>query len=83
MKTLGMREIRTSSGALAEALLEAGEVILTNHGKPFARVVPYDSADTQAAPERVFPSMAWLRSQMKPLEEGSEVDIRADRDARD
>jgi antitoxin (DNA-binding transcriptional repressor) of toxin-antitoxin stability system len=83
MKTLGMREIRASSGVLAEALLEAGEVILTNHGKPFARVVPFNGAEEQAKPARAFPSMAWLRSQMKPLEEGSEVDIRADRDARD
>lgn len=83
MKTLGMREVRASSGVLAEALLEAGEVILTNHGKPFARVLPFNGAPEPAEPVRVFPSMAWLRNQMQPLQEGSEVGIRADRDARD
>jgi antitoxin (DNA-binding transcriptional repressor) of toxin-antitoxin stability system len=83
MKTLGIREIRASSTVLVEALLEEGEVILTNHGKPFARVLPFNSADVQEKSARVFPAMAWLRSQMKPLEEGSEVGIRADRDARD
>ena len=83
MKTLGIREIRASGNVLAVALLEEGEVILTNHGKPFARVVPFSSAEEQEKPVRAFPSMAWLRSKMKPLEEGSEVGIRADRDARD
>lgn len=81
MKTLGMREIRTSSGVLAEALLEAGEVILTNHGKPFARVVPYEAPAEKL--ERKPISMKWLHDQMTPLTVGSEVLIREDRDARD
>ena len=81
MKTLGIREIRASSTVLIEALLEDGEVILTNHGKPFARVVPYE---VPAEPPKREPiSMKWLRDQMKPLTVGSEVLVRQDRDARD
>ncbi|MDZ4140642.1 MAG: type II toxin-antitoxin system prevent-host-death family antitoxin [Methylotenera sp.] len=79
MKTLGIREIRASSGVLAEALSEAGEVILTNHGKPFARVVPYEAPAEKL--ERKPISMKWLRDQMPMLEEGTDVYIKAERDA--
>ncbi len=81
MKTLGIREIRASSNVLVEALLEEGEVILTNHGKPFARVLPYTAP--VEAPVRKPISMKWLHDQMTPLTVGSEVLIREDRDARD
>ena len=80
MKTLGIREIRASGNVLAAALLEEGEVILTNHGKPFARVVPYEAP--VEAPKREPVSMKWLRDQMTPLTVGSEVLVREDRDAR-
>ena len=81
MKTLGIREIRASGNVLAAALLEEGEVILTNHGKPFARVLPIESTGKPEKMARTFPSMAWLRSQMQPLEEGTDVYIREERDA--
>jgi antitoxin (DNA-binding transcriptional repressor) of toxin-antitoxin stability system len=80
MKTLGMREIRASSTVLVEALLESGEVVLTNHGKPFARVLPFE-ASAATLPRQAI-SMKWLRDQMPALERGSEVVIRKDRDAR-
>ncbi len=81
MKTLGMRQIRASSDVLAEALMQEGEVILTNHGKPFARVVPYEAP--VESPKRQPVSMKWLHDQMTPLTVGSEVLVREDRDARD
>jgi antitoxin (DNA-binding transcriptional repressor) of toxin-antitoxin stability system len=79
MKTLGMRDIRASSGVLAEALLEEGEVILTNHGKPFARVVPFEAPVD--IPKRKPISMKWLHDQMPMLEEGTDKYIQAERDA--
>ncbi len=81
MKTLGIREIRASSNVLVEALLEEGEVILTNHGKPFARVLPFEAPIEP--PKREYISMKWLHDQMTPLTVGSEVLIREDRNARD
>lgn len=42
MQTLGIREIRQRYEILKETLDVAGEVILTHHGKPFARVLPID-----------------------------------------
>ena len=38
MKELTVREMRQSYIVLKEALETEGEVILTHHGKPFARV---------------------------------------------
>lgn len=80
MKTLGIREIRASSNVLVEALLEEGEVILTNHGKPFARVVPYEAAVEVAIRKPI--SMKWLRDQMPMLEEGTDIYIQEERNAR-
>jgi antitoxin (DNA-binding transcriptional repressor) of toxin-antitoxin stability system len=79
MKTLGMREIRASSTVLLEALKESGEVVLTNHGKPFARVIPFE-APTSVALQPA--SMKWLRDQMPKVRRGSEIVVREDRDAR-
>jgi antitoxin (DNA-binding transcriptional repressor) of toxin-antitoxin stability system len=42
MRTLGIREVRQRYEILKETLEAEGEVILTHHGKPFARVLPID-----------------------------------------
>ena len=81
MKTLGVREMRASYGALEAALKEEGEVILTHHGKPFARVLPIDAPVAPIAPRRM-PSNAALRAKMPFQDVPSEVLIREDRDAR-
>lgn len=41
MRELSVREMRAGYGAIAEALEADGEVVLTHHGKPFAKVVPF------------------------------------------
>jgi hypothetical protein len=78
MKTLGVREMRASYGALEAALKEEGEVILTHHGKPFARVLPIEAP---TAP-RKMPSLAEHRAKIPYQSVPSEVLIREDRDAR-
>ena len=80
MKTLRMRKIRASSTVLVEALQEAGEVVLTHHGKPFARVLPFEPP--AAIPIRAATSLKWLRDQMPPLRQASDEVIREDRDGR-
>ena len=42
MRTLGIREVRQRYEILKETLDAEGEVILTHHGKPFARVLPIE-----------------------------------------
>jgi len=40
MRQFSVREMRAGYGAIATALETDGEVVLTHHGKPFAKVVP-------------------------------------------
>lgn len=75
MKELTVREMRQSYIVLKEALETEGEVILTHHGKPFARVLPIDQ-------RKPFRSRAKLRAKMPYQEVPSEMLIREDRDAR-
>ena len=42
MKNLNIREIRHELAHLDELLAREGEVILTRHGKPIARVLPIE-----------------------------------------
>ena len=79
MRNLNIREIRQELSHLDELLATEGEVIVTRHGKPIARVLPMEAA----APARRLPSLKWLRDQMPFQEIPSEVLIREDRDARD
>lgn len=79
MRNLNIREIRQELSHLDELLATEGEVIVTRHGKPIARVLPMETA----APVRRLPSLKWLRDQMPFQEIPSEVLIREDRDARD
>ena len=79
MRNLNIREIRQELSHLDELLATEGEVIVTRHGKPIARVLPMETA----APARRLPSLKWLRDQMPFQEIPSEVLIREDRDARD
>jgi prevent-host-death family protein len=73
MKKMNIREVRAILGRVDEVVGKEGEIVLTVRGKPLARIVPLQS-------RRRFPSLAWLRKQMKPLRVGSEVLIRAERD---
>jgi len=75
MRELSVREMRQGYEVLHRLL----EDVLTLRGKPFARVLPLESA----APARRIPSLKWLRDQMPFQEIPSEVLIREDRDARD
>jgi antitoxin (DNA-binding transcriptional repressor) of toxin-antitoxin stability system len=76
MKHLGIREMRASYDVLQETLAQEGEVILTHHGKPFARVLPY------AAPEARMPDLKSFRARQTRQSVPTAVIIRQDRDAR-
>lgn len=69
MREFSVREMRAGYGAIATALATEGEVVLTHHGKPFARVVPLvagpDAAEVEA--ERLRRRKAWADERMKAL----------------
>jgi prevent-host-death family protein len=75
MRSISVREIRSVLPKLEQLLAEEGEILITRHGKPIARLVP-------AGHKHGIPSRAERRSRMQRLDVGSEVLIREDRDAR-
>ena len=75
MRTMSISEIRAELGRLREVLEKEGEVVVTRHGRPIARVVPL------GAP-RKCPRHDELRASMPRLERGSEEVVPTDRDAR-
>jgi antitoxin (DNA-binding transcriptional repressor) of toxin-antitoxin stability system len=80
VRTLGVREMRAGYDVLHKALEQGGEVLLTHHGKPFARVLPLESVIATKPKVR---SLAVFRAKQKFQTTPSEVLIREDRDSRD
>jgi len=76
MKFLGVREMRAGCDTLLKTLECEGEVILTRHGKPFARLLPYRE------PERKSPSLKAFRARQRLQKLPSSVGIRQERDER-
>jgi len=73
MQTLNVREMRMLIGQLDQVLEKKGEIVVTRHGKPVARILPIGSP-------RQRPSHADIRSSMPFLEMPSAALIRAERD---
>ena len=40
--TISQRQLRNDSGAVLRAVQAGGSFVITNHGTPVARIVPYD-----------------------------------------
>jgi prevent-host-death family protein len=76
MRELSIREMRAALGRLDELVEEEGEVVVTKHGKPVARVLPIRRG-------RPAPSLEAHRASLPPLPVGSEVLVRQDRDERE
>lgn len=75
MRSLTIREVRAALARLELLLAKEGEIVVTRHGKPVARLLPVKQA-------RLMPSHADLRAAMPRLKTGSEALVRADRDGR-
>lgn len=74
MRELSIRQIRTALSRIEEILAREGEIVVTRHGRPVARVVPVLG--------RELPSHAELRGRMRRLTRASAEVIRAERDER-
>ena len=75
MRELSIREMRAALGRLDEILEDEGEVVITRHGAPVARLLPVRGA-------RQLPSLRLLRESMPFLGTPSAWLIRLDRDER-
>jgi len=75
MKSLSIREVRKELAQLDELVSREGEVVVTRRGLPIARLLPLRS-------KQRMPSHADLRASMPRLKQGSERQIRTERDER-
>ncbi len=75
MRKLSIREVRAALGRLDRVVEKEGEVLITRHGVPVARLLPVKGA-------RRRPHHADLRGTLPRLMTGSEILIRQDRDER-
>lgn len=73
MKTLSIYELYLNAGRLDQLVVEEGELMVTRHGRPVARVLPMPG-------HRKFSDHADLRLQMERLKTPSVKLIRAERD---
>jgi antitoxin (DNA-binding transcriptional repressor) of toxin-antitoxin stability system len=75
MKKVSIRNVRSVLSHLDKVLSAEGELVITRHGKPIARLLPVGEGAG-------MPSHADFRRTMRRLRAGSEVAIRAERDGR-
>lgn len=75
MKQVSIRAVRSVLSQLDEILAAEGELVITRHGKPIARLLPMGEGAG-------MPSHADFRKTMPRLRTGSEAAVRADRDGR-
>jgi prevent-host-death family protein len=75
MREMTVREVRAALGRLDDLLRQEGEVVITRHGTPVARIVPLSGA-------RELPTHRELRQAMPQLNVSSGELVREDRDER-
>ena len=75
MRRLSIREMRAALGRLDKLMEEEGEVLITRHGHPIARILPVRGA-------RSRPSHAELRARLSPASIPSEALLRQEREER-
>lgn len=70
MTTMTAERLSKNSGDVRRALVDGGEVMLTFHGKPYARVIPLDRAEQERAElERLRAEVEALRSKLNEDQE--------------
>jgi antitoxin (DNA-binding transcriptional repressor) of toxin-antitoxin stability system len=78
MKTLNVRELRSTIPHLEETLAAEGELLLVSNGRPIARL----TSVARSAPRKRLPSLKAFRARVPLVKPPSEVLIREDRDRR-
>ena len=74
VRQMSIRQLREALTSLDQIIEREGELIVTRHGRPLAKVVSLN-------PRRSAPSHAALRATIAPMVVGSEELIRRDRDS--
>jgi prevent-host-death family protein len=75
MRRAGIREARHDFTSLLEEVRNGREVIITERGRPVARLVP-------ATPRKPFPNLAAVRRKTRPVRPALSQAVLEDRDDR-
>jgi len=75
VKTINVRELRSTIPHLGEALAREHELVLVSNGEPIARILP-------VTPRPRLQSLKWLRDQIGGVLSDSTPLIREERDRR-
>jgi prevent-host-death family protein len=75
MRSAGVREARQAFTSLLEDVRKGREVVITDRGRPVAKLVP-------VKPRKPFPSLASVRRKAKPIGDALSNAVIADRDDR-
>jgi len=77
MRTAGVREARQNLSALLDEVKKGREVVITEHGRPVAKLVPPDPPRRKG-----FPNLAAFRRSMPVLDPPLSESISEDREDR-
>jgi len=77
MKTAGIREARQNLSALIEDVKLGREIVITDRGRPVARLVPVMKGSARAVPD-----LSAFRRSMPALTPAMSASIESDRDDR-
>lgn len=77
MRTAGVREARQNLSTLLDEVKKGREVVITERGRPVAKLVPPDRP-----PGKGVPDLAAFRRSMPVLDPPLSVSVSADRDDR-
>lgn len=80
MREIGAFAAKNTLGALLDEVERGGEIVITRHGKPVARLVPTSGGIDR---EQSIAAMARIRTRAAKLKSGRFVwkELKADRDA--
>ncbi len=64
-KTVGLVEARNKLSELIESVMEGGNVVITRHGTPVARLVPYQASKESGRVREAIVGLRRLRKGMR------------------
>ena len=77
MRTAGVREARQNLSALLDEVKQGREIVITEHGRPVAKLVPLDDRRTKGVP-----NLAAFRRSMPVFDPPLSATIEEDREDR-
>lgn len=66
MASVGAFEAKTNLSALLERVEGGESVVITKHGRPVARLIPFDAPEPARSPDQIVKEFRKIRERSKP-----------------